>query len=541
MVEDIDKRFEEMEQEIFDELMERNPTMATHFGIHEYDHLFPDITREKHLEDIDRMEDWMDELEEIDDEDLSEENRMAKKLGLHLFDIMLFQMKELRQWEKNPSLPETVGSGIFPMIRREYAPYEERLDDIKSRIEDIPEMVEQEKDKLEEPIELWIDMALESAEQLPMLFKLVLMIGKQKGIDEEELLEVEKVIEKADDALDDYEEWLEQKKRDAVQDYAIGEEKLEELLDKRELGYSSQEILEMGETWLDEAKQKMEDHAEEIDPDKDVEEVVGEVMSETPDSFEEALNWYREGLDDAKQFVVENDLATIPEDEDIEVTETPEYLRPIIPFAAYMSPAKFDEVKKGIYLVTPPENEEKLSNYSYWDVRNTTVHEGYPGHHLQMSAAQTNDHPFRLFSHAVETIEGWAHYCEEIMKDMGFDDTPEARLIQTRDVVWRAARIVVDVKLSRGKMSFDEAVDFLVDNVSMEEKDAISEVKRYTQNPAYQLSYLLGKNMIKELKEDVKEKMGDGFTEKFFHDTLLYAGSVPMKYLEEIFENKIEG
>lgn len=113
-------------------------------------------------------------------------------------------------------------------------------------------------------------------------------------------------------------------------------------------------------------------------------------------------------------------------------------------------------------------------------------------------------------------------------------------MIQSKDVVWRAARIIVDVKLSTGKMSYDEAVDYMVKTVGMERRDAEKEVKRYTQNPAYQLSYLLGKKMIKELKEEVKEKMGDDFKEKFFHDTILYAGSVPMKYLRKIFYKKIE-
>ncbi len=89
-------------------------------------------------------------------------------------------------------------------------------------------------------------------------------------------------------------------------------------------------------------------------------------------------------------------------------------------------------------------------------------------------------------------------------------------------------------------MSFDEAVNLLVEDVGMDRQDAKKEVKRYTQNPAYQLSYLLGKQMIKELKEEVKERMGDDFEEKFFHDTILYAGSVPMKYLRDIFHRKIK-
>ncbi|MFW6176184.1 MAG: DUF885 domain-containing protein [Thermoplasmatota archaeon] len=540
MVKKIDEEFEELEEKIFDTFMERNPVMATHIGIHDYDDILPDVTKQAHEEDIKMMENWLEEIKNFDDKKLSDENQIAKKLGIHLFDLMLFRMKELEHWKKQPSVPDTIGSSILLLIKREFSPLNERLTSIKGRIEDIPRIVEEEKTRIEDPVKLWVDMAIESTERLPMMLKLVLMIAKENGLEDKKLSELSSAVDEADQALEDYKDWLNELRMDAKNEFAIGEEKFDELLEKREIGYSTDEIYELGKELLENAKEDMKKYAEQINPDKTTQEVVQEVMSETPDDFEEAISWYEKGLEDAKEFVIKNDLATIPKSESIEVIETPEYMRHIIPFAAYMPPAKFDEVHKGIYMVTPPNKEKELDNYSYWDVRNTTVHEGYPGHHLQTTAACENDDVFRLFSHAVETIEGWAHYCEEMMKDHGFDDTPEARLVQTRDVVWRAARIIVDIELSTNKISFDEAVEYLVDTVGMKKEDATAEVKRYTQNPAYQLSYLLGKVMIKELKNDVKEQMGDNFSEKFFHDTILYAGGVPIKYLKKIFDKKIK-
>ncbi|MFW5928044.1 MAG: DUF885 family protein, partial [Thermoplasmatota archaeon] len=336
MVKEADKKFEELEKDIFDKFMKRNPTFATHLGIHEYDHLLPDISREKHLKDIELIEDWKDELKKFDANELSKENDMARKLGLHLFDLLLFQMKELKEWKKNPAVPSVVGGSIFPLIKRDFASIEERLNSIHERIKGIPEIVEQEKTKLEDPVKLWIDMAIESAEQLPMLMKLVIMIAQDAGIGEEKLIELKGSVEKADAALDEYIEWLEDKRTESVEEFAIGPEKFEELIEKRELDYSPDEILKVGEELLEEAKDEMRRYAEKIDKDADVQEVVEQVMSQTPDNFDDALEWYREGLKEAKNFVIENDLATVPQDEEIEVAETPEYLRPIIPYAAYM-------------------------------------------------------------------------------------------------------------------------------------------------------------------------------------------------------------
>src|SRR5438034_10457429 len=90
-------------------------------------------------------------------------------------------------------------------------------------------------------------------------------------------------------------------------------------------------------------------------------------------------------------------------------------------------------------------------------------------------------------------------------------------------------------------MGFDEAVDLLVRECGMERPGAIAEVKRYTYNPAYQLSYLIGKHLILQLRRDVKKGLGKKYSEKLYHDTILYGGSVPLKYVREIFDYKVKG
>jgi len=87
------------------------------------------------------------------------------------------------------------------------------------------------------------------------------------------------------------------------------------------------------------------------------------------------------------------------------------------------------------------------------------------------------------------------------------------RFIREKDRVWRAARVIIDCKLSTGEMNFGDAVDFLMKHANMEKFSAIAEVKHYTQTPTYQLSYRIGKYLIKKLKEEGKNKMGERFSE----------------------------
>jgi len=145
----------------------------------------------------------------------------------------------------------------------------------------------------------------------------------------------------------------------------------------------------------------------------------------------------------------------------------------------------------------------------------------------------------RLLAEGSETVEGWAHYCEELMWEKGFINDSEARFIQINDMIWRAVRIIVDVKLSRGEMAFEEAVDMLAREAGMSREAAVAEVNRYTQTPGYPLSYLLGKHLILKLKEEVKKKMGEEFDEKFFHDTITANGYLPISMLRKVFDMKI--
>ena len=144
-----------------------------------------------------------------------------------------------------------------------------------------------------------------------------------------------------------------------------------------------------------------------------------------------------------------------------------------------------------------------------------------------------------MLAEGTETVEGWAHYCEQMMMEHGYITSLESKLIQINDVIWRAVRIIVDVKLSRGEMSFDEAVDMLVNDVRMSKEGATAEVRRYTQTPSYALSYLLGKHLILQLREEIKQKMGTKYNEKFFHDTITANGYLPISLLRKVFNQKI--
>jgi len=111
-----------------------------------------------------------------------------------------------------------------------------------------------------------------------------------------------------------------------------------------------------------------------------------------------------------------------------------------------------------------------------------------------------------------------------------FKNSFRFRLILHTDAIWRACRIILDVRLHRGEIGVDEAVDFMIDQTRFERDNARSEVEWYTYRPTYPMSYLLGRTLLLELRADEQRRLGEAFSLRDFHDGLLRNGSLPISF-----------
>jgi len=136
-------------------------------------------------------------------------------------------------------------------------------------------------------------------------------------------------------------------------------------------------------------------------------------------------------------------------------------------------------------------------------------------------------------------VEGWALYCEELMREQGFYSDPRVELFQLKDLIWRACRVIIDVGLHTGQMTFREAVDMLVYVAAIEEVNAIAEVKRYAISPTQPMTYVIGKLLILDLRNRMKRRLGNDFNLKTFHDQLLSYGSAPPALIAEQMTTKL--
>jgi uncharacterized protein (DUF885 family) len=342
-------------------------------------------------------------------------------------------------------------------------------------------------------------------------------------------------------ALLDYAAWIKQQLEGCGDRIALGRDELHELVSLRAFdGLDADAILALGEEQLEAMHEARREAGRAIDPTLSETEIVDRVKADGPADFDAALMGYREAMLRAHAFIAEHDLATLPVDDVLEVLPTPKHMRSMLPLAAYFDPAAIDRPIRGIYVVTPSVDDDPgaMLEHNWAGIVNTSVHEAYPGHHLQLSAALSTPTPARLMLEAPEFVEGWGMYCEQMMLEEGFEDTPERRVIVATDAIWRAARIILDIRLHRGQIGVDEAIDFLVDHTGFERSVARAEVHRYTQNPGYNLSYLLGKMLLLRLRDDERERLGEAFSLKGFHDALLYSGSLPISFQRRLLRGE---
>jgi len=262
-------------------------------------------------------------------------------------------------------------------------------------------------------------------------------------------------------------------------------------------------------------------------------DLVNDLRNDAPEPAE-LLGVYQEELRRARGFVEERNLVAVPA-APVEVVPTPSFLASLVPFAAYEPPPIYLGSQRGRFYVTRPDPSlppELVAQQRRGHCRHAIAamvgHEAYPGHHLQLVTAQGLSSEVRRHLWTPVMVEGWALYCEQLLGEAGYYRTPEQRIFQLVNLLWRAIRVVLDVGLHTRGMTPGEAVDYMVEHLPIDRRNAEAEVRRYCAWPTYQLCYAVGRRELLRLRDDYRDAAGDGYAPRRFHDTLLGYGGLPV-------------
>ncbi len=423
--------------------------------------------------------------------------------------------------------------GLYYLLVLRDRPEEHRARAARHRLEAVPAFLELAQETLGECPRVFVDVAISMAEGGKLLLGQVGQYLRPSG-DEA----FEPALERARAAVEGFGAYLANDlARSANGSYAIGEDGFNFRLHyEHALRDTAPELWRYGNHLMEEVEHDLETMARAIDGSAKWPDLVDRLRADHPPAAE-LVGAYAAEMERARRFVADRALVSIPEGP-LDVIETPKFLKPLMPFAAYQAPGPFSPDRTGRFFVTPPDadtdaavSERMLRDHCVHELASTALHEGYPGHHLQFLTAQAQPRPVRRLVGTALTIEGWALYCEEMMGEEGFYRGPEERFFQRVHLLWRALRIVVDVGLHTRGMTFDDAVQLLVDRVHFDRHNAEAEVRRYCAQPAYQLCYAVGRREFRALRDSYHDARGSDYSLRAFHDAALRYGGLPVSLM----------
>ncbi|HEX7998403.1 MAG TPA: DUF885 domain-containing protein [Pyrinomonadaceae bacterium] len=521
-----------------------NPSEATVLGLHEYDVELESRSPETIAREIRRLRSALGELLRINPAVLSLEARYDYLVLVSHARAQLLELEEIRMWQRDPNLyNRLLSASIDNILKRNYAPIEQRLESVLRREREIPRLLREARLNLQQPPRIYTEIALGQVRGSLDYFSRVVpqMIERAGGVrlNAERRAQFETTNQNVISELRSFLDWLERELLPrSTGSFSIGPENYRrKLLYEEMVETPLQQLLRDGESELRRTQDSMRALAEEIAPGKGIGFALSLLGREHP-SADGLVGETRAELDRIRSFVRTQNILTPPARENLTVAETPEYARSTS-FASMDTPGPFERVAtEAYYYITPPDPqldarrlEEHLSFYNRYALPVISIHEVYPGHYYQGLALKSQPSRVRTALASASFVEGWAHYCEQMMLDEGFGgNNPKLRLAQLNLALLRLCRYVVGLRLHTQGMTYEEAVNFFVREGYQERVNAEREARRGTIDPTY-LVYTLGKMEIIRLRDEWRERMGQSFRLGEFHDRLLSYGMPPIKII----------
>jgi len=413
------------------------------------------------------------------------------------------------------------------------APYDEaRSREILTRIENIPSILQQGSENLENPPAPFATVATQNLDRIRDHLRT--MATALVGSTTLKPQELNAVADRAADAFEKFQQQLKDRLPKLPQQTALGRDAYVWLLRNVALmPFTPEELLAMGrQEW----NRAVAFEAYEKNRNKDVPplKMAADIDTWIKDAAEKELQ--------IRKFLERHGILNVPNwVQHYTLRPTPEYLR-ALGFTEnddFTSPSRLNE--NCIRYV--PEPSEKLGYFwraTAMDPRPITVHEGIPGHYFQLCLSWKNDDPIRRHYYDSGANEGIGFYAEEMMLQAGlFDDSPHTREIIYNFMRLRALRVEVDVKLALGEFTLEQAAKYLQEKVPMDEQTARQEAIAFSTSPGGAMTYQIGKLQILKFLADARMQQGDKFNLRAFHDFVWKNGNVPIALQEwEFLEQK---
>jgi uncharacterized protein (DUF885 family) len=539
--------FRALADQYFDEAVFKfSPTYGTQVGFHQYDALLENYSRAEVDAQIAALHKFEKKFAAVSNDGLDAVAQDDLTLVRNNIQSSLLSLEVIRQWEKNP---DNYSSGItnsaFVLMERKFASPDERLKSLVAREKLMPAVFTDARKNLKNPPRIYTEIAIAQLPGVISFFQNDVPLAFKDATDPATKAAFAKSNADVIAALESYQNWL---KTDLLAksngDFRIGADTFRKKLKYDEMVDTPlDQLLEIGYADLHKNHAEFNRVAKEVSSTKTAAQMLDDLGNDHPEPTK-LLQSFRDTFDGLIAFIQQKQIITIPSDIRPILEETPPFMRATT-MASMDTPGPFEKVAHEAYFnVTLPEKDwtpqhvsEFMHSFNVGTIVSTSIHEAYPGHYIQFLWVPQAPSKVRKLLGASTNVEGWAHYCEQMMLDAGYGqpgvgakterESQLLRLGQLQDALLRDARFIVGIKMHTGKMTYDEAIDFFVKEGYQSRESSMVEAKRGTSDPTY-LYYTLGKLEILKLRADVQKQQGDSFKLQKFHDDFMRQGFPPI-------------
>lgn len=508
-----------------------NPDAAIDNGLHQYDGRIPDFGAAGIRQYVSWLQQMRARARAIDPGMLDDRRSLYKQQLEVAVDYYLFVITDMKVMENNPWYGY---SGFDPEIylSRDYAPLAVRMEAYIKHVQAIPAVVSNIKNNLRPMsathVYLWKTVASGLAEYIITEPAPVFAQVNDPGLQEK----MKAANDHAVQALTALASWIDT--LPVTENFALGEQRYARMLWAFErIDTPIAELKELAQRDLQHNLDSLHQACGQYLPGASVRDCMKEVASKKP-----AEGPVKEGTRDLmilRRIIVDKDIVTIPGDDKAIVAEAPPQERSN---SAYISrPGPYEKNVPAIFYIAPPDpNWSTEEQYQYIPetsmLMNIAVHEVWPGHFLEGLYTNRSGNPVSDLFTSYAFTEGWAHYAEELMVEVGFGNTPEAKVSQLKDALLRDVRFISSLGLHTGGMTVQQSEQLFLDKAFQDPGNARQQAARGTFDPGY-LFYTVGKLMIKKLRDDWLALHPDKTLHEF-HDTLLSFGAAPVPLIRKL-------
>ncbi|MDP9008687.1 MAG: DUF885 domain-containing protein [Pseudomonadota bacterium] len=525
--------------------MQAQPFFAVQAGRHEFDGQLPDLSAHGIKREIARLHDQRDQISAVDPNTLEPRERFDRAYLLAVLDKDLFWIEKTQFPFSNPGwyLPQ-LDPDVY--LSRNYAPLDVRMKAYIKYARGVPRMATAIKENLKSPLpKTYVELGIAQFGGLAEFYSKNVSAVFASVTDPDLQKQLTDADANAAAAMTSLKDYLVAERKNATDKYAFGADLFGQMIKQTEqVDLGLDQIEAAGRADLDRNTAALKAECSTYAPKAALAQCVAKMAANKPKSG--PVEAARNQLKMLKEFIAQNNVVSIPSNDEALVAEAPPYNRSNAAFIVTAGP--YDKGVVSIYNISPPDPKwSKAEQASYIPgeaaLLFTSVHEVWPGHFLQFLHSNANPDKLEALWVGYAFAEGWAHYCEEMMIEMGLGrGDSEKHIGQLSEALLRDVRLLSAFGLHTHGMTVAQSEKMFREQAFQDPGNARQQAARGTYDPAY-LNYTLGKLMIRKLRADWQAKgaaaganapaADDTARWHEFHDKFLSYGGPPIPLLRK--------